>query len=79
MQQIIEWINAKNPELDREIDREEDLIEGRLIDSLDFLEFIYLLESISGRTIDLQEVSVDDFRTVERIERRFLADLIEAA
>ncbi|MER6399445.1 MULTISPECIES: acyl carrier protein [unclassified Kitasatospora] len=79
MQQIIEWINAKNPELDREIDREEDLIEGRLIDSLDFLEFIYLLESISGRTIDLQEVSVDDFRTVERIEQRFLADLIEAA
>lgn len=72
MKQIAEWIQTKNPELDREPDPQEDLIEGRLIDSLDFLEFIYLLESVSGRTIDLTEVSVDDFRTLERIEERFL-------
>ncbi|MFC1408873.1 acyl carrier protein [Streptacidiphilus sp. N1-12] len=73
MKQIAEWIQTKNPGLDREPDPQEDLIEGRLIDSLDFLEFIYLLEEVSGRTIDLQEVSVDDFRTLERIEQRFLA------
>lgn len=72
MQQIADWIKAKNPTLAREIDPHEDLIEGRLIDSLDFLEFIYLLEELSGRSIDLQEVSVDDFRTLERISERFL-------
>ncbi|MFC1419780.1 acyl carrier protein [Streptacidiphilus cavernicola] len=72
MKQIAEWIRTKNPELDREPGLQEDLIEARLIDSLDFLEFIYLLESFSGRPIDLGEVSVDDFRTLERIEHRFL-------
>ncbi|WP_405008930.1 acyl carrier protein [Kitasatospora sp. NBC_01539] len=79
MQQIAEWILSKNPELDREITRDEDLIEGRLIDSLDFLEFIYLLESLSGEVIDLQEVSIDDFRTLTRIQERFLAGTAAAA
>jgi acyl carrier protein len=73
LKQIAEWIQSKNPELGREPGPQEDLIEARLIDSLDFLEFIYLLESVSGRSIDLQEVSVDDFRTLERIEYRFLS------
>ncbi|MEV7211509.1 acyl carrier protein [Kitasatospora cineracea] len=73
MQQIADWIQGKNPALGREVAPAEDLIEGRLIDSLDFLEFIYLLESVSGRPIDLAEVTVDDFRTLERIEERFLA------
>ncbi|MFJ4678120.1 MULTISPECIES: acyl carrier protein [Kitasatospora] len=79
MQQIADWIQGKNPKLGREVEPAEDLIEGRLIDSLDFLEFIYLLESVSGRPIDLAEVTVDDFRTLERIEERFLAPAEGAA
>ncbi|MEU3606035.1 acyl carrier protein [Streptomyces sp. NPDC035033] len=72
MERVIAWIHEKNPGLDGPIGRDEDLIEARLIDSLDFLEFIYLLESVSGRTIDLQEVSIDDFCTLDRIQERFL-------
>ncbi|AXI76497.1 acyl carrier protein [Peterkaempfera bronchialis] len=79
MQQIAEWIRSKNPELDREPGPQDDLIEARLIDSLDFLEFIYLLESVSGQVIDLQHVSIDDFRTLERIEQRFLTQRTEEA
>ncbi|MET9349092.1 acyl carrier protein [Streptomyces termitum] len=73
MERVIAWIHEKNPGLDGPIAPDEDLIEARLIDSLDFLEFIYLLESVSGRTIDLQEVSIDDFCTLDRIRERFLA------
>ncbi len=73
LEQIKEWIAAKNPELGRDPHDQEDLIEGRLIDSLDFLEFVYLLESVSGRPVDLSTLTVDDFRTLERIEQRFLA------
>ncbi|MFH8728616.1 acyl carrier protein [Streptomyces termitum] len=72
MERVIAWIHEKNPGLDGPIAPDEDLIEARLIDSLDFLEFIYLLESVSGRTIDLQEVSIDDFCTLDRIRERFL-------
>ncbi|MFF9345022.1 MULTISPECIES: acyl carrier protein [unclassified Streptomyces] len=73
MERVAAWIQEKNPGLDGPIDADEDLIEARLIDSMDFLEFIDLLEDISGTSIDLQEVTIDDFRTLARVRERFLA------
>ncbi|MFC8453054.1 acyl carrier protein [Kitasatospora sp. NPDC057223] len=72
MERIAAWLHEKNPGLDGPIDADEDLIEARLIDSMDFLEFIDLLEDISGSSIDLQEVTIDDFRTIDRVQQRFL-------
>lgn len=72
MERISDWIHEKNPGLDGPIDADEDLIEARLIDSMDFLEFIDLLEDLTGDTIDLQEVTIDDFRTLNRVRARFL-------
>lgn len=79
MERIAEWLHEKNPGLDGPIDADEDLIEARLIDSMDFLEFIDLLEEMSGDTIDLQEVTIDDFRTLHRVEQRFLTPSATAA
>ncbi|GGY40154.1 acyl carrier protein [Streptomyces omiyaensis] len=73
MERVTAWLQEKNPGLDGPIDTDEDLIEARLIDSMDFLEFIDLLEDISGTSIDLQEVTIDDFRTLARVRERFLA------
>ncbi|WP_431784481.1 acyl carrier protein [Streptomyces chumphonensis] len=72
MERITAWLHERNPGLDGPIAPDEDLIEARLIDSMDFLEFIDLLESLSGRTIDLQTITIDDFRTLDRISERFL-------
>ncbi|MFI7893636.1 acyl carrier protein [Streptomyces sp. CACIS-1.16CA] len=72
MDQVSAWLHEKNPGLDGPIGVDEDLIEARLIDSMDFLEFIDLLEEISGASIDLQEVTIDDFRTLARVQERFL-------
>ncbi|MGW1773501.1 acyl carrier protein [Streptomyces sp. NPDC002104] len=72
MEDLVTWLHEKNPGLDGPIDTDEDLIEARLIDSMDFLEFIDLLEELSGSTIDLQEVTIDDFRTLGRVQERFL-------
>ncbi|MFJ5708741.1 MULTISPECIES: acetylxylan esterase [unclassified Streptomyces] len=72
MERVAAWLHEKNPGLDGPIDADEDLIEARLIDSMDFLEFIDLLEDISGTSIDLQEVTIDDFRTLARVQKRFL-------
>ncbi|GAA4656635.1 hypothetical protein GCM10023347_03020 [Streptomyces chumphonensis] len=72
MERITAWLHERNPGLDGPIAPDEDLIEARLIDSMDFLEFIDLLESLSGRTIDLQTITIDDFRTLDRIRERFL-------
>ncbi|MEV1044048.1 acyl carrier protein [Streptomyces sp. NPDC049916] len=73
MERIVAWIHEKNPGLDGPIGNDEDLIEARLIDSLDFLEFVYLLETVSGREIDLQTVTIEDFGTLDRIQERFLS------
>ncbi|MER5888196.1 acyl carrier protein [Streptomyces sp. NPDC001941] len=72
MDEITEWLHEKNPGLEGTVGPDEDLIEARLIDSMDFLEFIDLLESLSGESIDLQESTIDDFRTLNRINERFL-------
>ncbi|MFE7602849.1 acyl carrier protein [Streptomyces sp. NPDC057494] len=73
MDPIAAWLHEKNPGLDGPIHADEDLIEARLIDSMDFLEFIDLLEELSGSSIDLQEVTIDDFRTIGRVQERFLS------
>ncbi|MCI4041577.1 MULTISPECIES: acetyl xylan esterase [unclassified Streptomyces] len=75
MERVVAWLNEKNPGLDGPIGVDEDLIEARLIDSMDFLEFIDLLEEISGDSIDLQEVTIDDFRTLARVKERFLGSV----
>ncbi|WP_405935314.1 acyl carrier protein [Streptomyces sp. NBC_00726] len=72
MDLVTEWIHEKNPDIEGVVDPDEDLIEARLIDSMDFLEFIDLLESITGEDIDLQSATIDDFRTLNRIQERFL-------
>ncbi|GGZ62548.1 acyl carrier protein [Streptomyces subrutilus] len=73
MDPVSAWLHEKNPGLQGSIEPDEDLIEARLIDSMDFLEFVDLLEEISGTTIDLQEVTIDDFRTLDRVRQRFLS------
>lgn len=73
MDPVTAWLHEKNPGLEGPVDPDEDLIEARLIDSMDFLEFIDLLEELSGSTIDLQEVDIDDFRTLGTVQKRFLS------
>ena len=68
---VVDWIRARNTGIDV-IPLDLDLIENRLIDSLGFMEFILLLEDLMGRELVLQQLSVDQFRTLEAIFMNFL-------
>lgn len=68
---VREWITSKCVAGDA-IDLDVDLIENRLIDSLDFAEFLFLLEQVSGKAINLEQVDLDSFRTLRSIQSRFL-------
>lgn len=70
---ITEWIRSKR-ELARPIALDDDLIDLRLIDSLDLAEFLFLIEELTGRTLDLESMELDSFRTLRRIQ----ADILEA-
>ncbi|MFC7813303.1 MULTISPECIES: acyl carrier protein [unclassified Streptomyces] len=72
MEEIIKWIRSKNPDLQTEITGDTDLIESRLIASVSFLEFVALLEELSGEPIDVGSLDVNDFRTLDRISAKFL-------
>lgn len=71
--EVRRWLHRKRPELDT-IPDDLDLIEHRVIDSLQFVEFIYLLQSLSGREIVVDTLTVDHFRTLRDIERNFLSE-----
>jgi acyl carrier protein len=70
---VLSYLLARRPELSS-IDPDLDLIDNRLIDSLTFVNFLYVLEEQSGRQISLDEVSPEDFRTLRRIRERFFSD-----
>jgi acyl carrier protein len=70
MQAVREFILGRNPNLDQVAD-DLDLIDSRAINSLAFVEFIFLLEELIGEPIDPEDIDLDDFRTLTAIEARF--------
>ncbi|MEV5380602.1 acyl carrier protein [Streptomyces nondiastaticus] len=71
MDSIRAWLAEKNPGVG-EIPPDADLIENRLIDSLGFMEFIMLLESVTGRDLAVETMELSQFRTLAAIEKNFL-------
>lgn len=65
------FIAERNPAA-ADLGLDDDLIDGRALDSLAFADFIYLLEEMRGESIDTEDIDVDDFRTLRRISERFL-------
>lgn len=68
---IAQWIQGKR-ELARPVEPDDDLIDSRLIDSLDLAEFLFLIEDLTGRTLDLESIDLDSFRTLRRIQSEIL-------
>jgi acyl carrier protein len=67
---IVDYLKSKNPAL-TDVDPDLDLIENRVLDSLGFVNFLFVLEEQAGAEIALEDVVPDDFRTVRTIARRF--------
>lgn len=68
---IKQFIVERNPAVG-ELELDTDLIDSRAIDSLSFVDFIFLLEELTATTIDPEQLDVEDFRTLRRIRQRFL-------
>lgn len=70
--QIKEWILAKH-ENRTDVGADEDLVDNRLVDSLSFVEFVFLIQEVSGVEIDMDTLNISDVRTLAAIQKRFLA------
>lgn len=71
---VRDWIKSKRSDATN-LDLELDLIDNRIIDSLDFLELIFLLEDITGVEFDINNLSIDSFRSLKAIQENFFAGL----
>jgi acyl carrier protein len=69
---VVDWLRARQPQA--EIDEDFDLIDNRVIDSLHFMEFIFLLQEVTGRDITVEATSIDRFRTLRAIHSNFFQD-----
>lgn len=67
---IKKWILSKHPER-TDIPDDLDLIDTRLVDSLSFIEFVFVIEEASGRNIDTESLDLSQLRTLEAIKRSF--------
>ncbi|MEU7296419.1 phosphopantetheine-binding protein [Streptomyces exfoliatus] len=70
LQTVKNWILERHPERE-DIASDLDLIENRLIDSLSFVEFVFLLEQESGTAIQMETLEVESIRTLGAIEQHF--------
>ncbi|ARP73359.1 holo [Streptomyces pluripotens] len=72
-QDVRSWILQRNPELDEDsLDPETDIIESRIVDSLQFVELVLHIEELRGEMMESMDVDLDAFRTLKDIERNFL-------
>jgi acyl carrier protein len=72
MVEVVRWIKAKAQIVDDPAP-DADLIDSRLIDSLTFVEFLFLVEQLSGRPVLSQQIQLEHFRTLRDIEENFFA------
>lgn len=70
MTAVRDFVLDRNPALG-DLGADMDLIDSRAINSLAFVEFIFLLEELTGEPIDPEDLDVDDFRTLNAIQARF--------
>ena len=71
LQTVKQFIQDRNPGVG-EFGPDDDLIERRAVDSAAFVDLVLLLEDLGGTPIDPAELQIDDFRTLRRIDEKFL-------
>ncbi|MFE0508416.1 acyl carrier protein [Streptomyces sp. NPDC058964] len=72
-QDVRSWILRRNPELaEGDVNPETDIIESRIIDSLQFVELVLFVEELRGEMMQSMDFNLDSFRTPKDIERNFL-------
>ncbi|MEV5333288.1 acyl carrier protein [Streptomyces werraensis] len=68
------WILRRNPDLtEDDVNPETDIIESRIIDSLQFVELVLHIEELRGEMMEFTAVDLDSFRTLKDIEKNFLS------
>jgi hypothetical protein len=66
------WIREANPSI-TEIPQDLDIIDARLVTSLQFVSFILYIEQLRGSPINTDQLDIASLRTLDDIERNYLS------
>ncbi|MBL8300687.1 MAG: hypothetical protein JNN30_20295 [Rhodanobacteraceae bacterium] len=75
MDTLRQWLLQRHPHLSS-IDDSLDLFENKLIDSINFVEYILIIEELIGREIPFANDLVARTATLRRVWENFLADAV---
>ncbi len=70
MARIVAWLKSKKPEIGA-VDAEADLIKSGMLDSLQFVNFLYVIEQLRGSPIPLEQIVPKNFASLTTIARVF--------
>ncbi|MFB7498259.1 acyl carrier protein [Streptomyces sp. NPDC056161] len=69
---VRDWILGRHADR-TELAADVNIIENRLVDSLSFVELVYVIEDASGAEIDFDNIDIEDFQSLATIEKAFFA------
>ncbi len=70
---ITSFLESKCPDVGP-IGVDEDLVTSGVLNSMHFVELLYLIEAELNTEITLDQVTTDDFRTIANIRARFFPE-----
>ncbi|MBB3117580.1 phosphopantetheine-binding protein [Pseudoduganella violacea] len=71
--QVRDYLREQNKFPDIVIEDDLDLVETGVLDSLKIMALVIVIEKIRNRAIELEELSMDNLRTVNLIRKNFFA------
>ncbi|WP_256078879.1 phosphopantetheine-binding protein [Massilia sp. YIM B04103] len=71
--QVRDYLREQNKFPDIVIEDDLDLVETGVLDSLKIMALVIVIEKIRDRAIELEELSMDNLRTVNLIRKNFFA------
>jgi len=69
--EVKNWLLSKKKYLS-DIPFDLDLIDNNVVDSLSFVEYVLLIEEVSGREVVVDETVLDKVRTLACVQRNYM-------
>ena len=69
--EVKQWLLSKKKYLS-DIPFDLDLIENDVVDSLSFVEYVLIIEEISGREVVVDDTVLDKVRTLDRVQLHYM-------
>lgn len=71
--ELLEWLKERN-KTDKEITLTTDLIEEKVIDSLTFVEYVMMIEEVTGQTVVVDDSILTKVNTLAKVEQTFFVE-----